>query len=53
MLFTIKSRDDLENSEGIASLKNQVEELRLQDELGKQNFQENMKKIIWTTYWHN
>ena len=46
MLFAIKTRDDLEKLEELASLQNQVEELRLQDKLGKQSFQENIKRVI-------
>ena len=38
MLYPIKNRDDLENLEELASSQNQVEVLRLQDKLGKQNF---------------
>ena len=45
MLFTITTRDDLEKLEELASLKNQVEELRLQNKLGEQNFHENSKQI--------
>ena len=44
MLFAIKNREDLENLKELASLKNQVKNFRLQDELGKQNFHENIKK---------
>ena len=46
MLFSIKNREDLEKLEEVASLKNQVEEVRLQDKLGNQNFPENTKKTI-------
>ena len=46
MLFAVKIRDDLEKKEELASLKNQVEEVRLQDRLGKQNFHENIKKVF-------
>ena len=45
MLYSIKNRVDLEKLEELASLQNQVEELRLQDILGKQNFHENIKKL--------
>ena len=44
-LFTNKSREDLENSEEPASRKNQVEDLRLQDKIGNQNFHQNVKKL--------
>ena len=49
MLFKIKIRDDLENLEELASLKNQVEDLRVQDKLGKQNYHEE-KKFIRTIH---
>ena len=45
MLNSIKNRKDLEKTEELASLQNQVEEVRLQDKLGKRNLHENMKKI--------
>ena len=37
-MFAIKNREDLETSEELASLKNQVHELRLQDKIGTQIF---------------
>ena len=45
MLCPIRNRDHLEKLEELASIHNQVEEIRLQDKLGKQNFHGNMKKI--------
>ena len=42
---SINTREDLENIEELASLHNQVEELRLQDKLSEQNFHENIKKL--------
>ena len=45
MLFPTKNRDDLAKLEQLASLQNQVEELRLKDKLGKQKFHEDMKKL--------
>ena len=45
MLYSIKDREYLEKLEGLASLQNQVKEVRLQDKLGKQNFHENVKKL--------
>ena len=36
----------LEELEELASLENQVEKVRLQDKLGKQNYHENIKKSI-------
>ena len=44
MLHSIKSREDLEKVEELASSQNQVEEFRLQDKLGEQNLQENIYK---------
>ena len=46
MLFAINNREDLENLNEVALLQDQVKAVRLQDKLGKQNFQEDMKKAI-------
>ena len=46
MLYSIKYREDLENLNELASLQDQVEVVRLQDKLGKQNFHEDMKKVF-------
>ena len=46
MLYSIKNVEDLENLTELVSLENQVKAIRLQDELGKQNFHENMKKLF-------
>ena len=46
MLYAIKNNDDLENLNKLISLENQVNVVRLQDKLGKQNFHEEMKKIF-------
>ena len=43
MLYSFKNREDLEE---LASLQNQVKEVRLQDKLGKQKFHENTKKNL-------
>ena len=43
MLFPIKNRKDLEKLEELVLLNNQVDELRLQDTLGKQNVHEKTK----------
>ena len=43
MLFAIINREDLEKSGELASLQNQVREVRLQDKLGKQNYHQNVK----------
>ena len=45
MLYSFKNKQDLEELEELVLLKNQVDELRLQDKLGKQNFHEHMKKL--------
>ena len=50
MLYSIKDREDFEIINELASLQDQVKAVRLQDELGKQNFHEVMKKIIRTSY---
>ena len=46
MLFSIKMREDLENLGELVSLKNQVEDLRLKDKLGKQTFHEILIKHL-------
>ena len=46
MLYSIKNRDGLKNLNELVSLENQVKELRLQDNLGKQNFHDNGKKSL-------
>ena len=46
MLYSIKDREDLENLEELVSLQDHVKVIRLQDKLGKQNFQEDMKKVF-------
>ena len=46
MLYSIKDREDLENLNKLASLQDQVEAVRLQDNLGKQKFPEDMKKLF-------
>ena len=43
MLFANRNREDLEKLKQLVLLKNQVEDLRLQDKLGKQNYHENLK----------
>ena len=45
MFFPIKDREDLEKLKELVSLQDQVNVVRLQDKLGKQNFHENMKKL--------
>ena len=46
MLYAIKNTDDLENLNELVSLENQLNVVRLQDKLGKQNFHEDMKRIF-------
>ena len=46
MLYSIKNIESLEEIEELASLQNQVEEIRLQEKLGKQYIQENTKKYL-------
>ena len=46
MLYPIKDRQDLKELEELASLQNQVNIVRLQDNLGKQNFHEDMEKVF-------
>ena len=43
MLYAIKDREDLEKSNELVSLQDQVKAVRLQDKLGEQNFHEDMK----------
>ena len=45
MLYPIKNVEDLEKLEELASLQNQVNEVRLQDKLGKQNYHYEIKKL--------
>ena len=46
MLFPIKNKEDLEKLEELASLQTQVNEVRLQDMLGEQNYHEDSKKLF-------
>ena len=45
-MHSVKNRGNLKNLNELVSLNNQVDELRLQDKLGKQNFHENAKKYM-------
>ena len=45
-MYAIKNNDDLENLNELVSLENQVNVVRLQDKLGKQNFHEDMKNVF-------
>ena len=46
MLYSIKTREKSEKLEELASLRNQAEEMKLQEKLGKQNFHENIRKVF-------
>ena len=46
MIFSIKDREDLQKINELISLKNQVQEVRLQDKLGEQNYHEDAKKLF-------
>ena len=46
MLYAIKNNDDLENLNELVTLQNQVKAVRLQDKLGKQTFNEDMKEVF-------
>ena len=45
MLYSIKNIEDLEKLNELISLKNQVQEVRLQEKLGEQNYHEDAKKM--------
>ena len=45
MYFPIKNRQKLKDLKELASSKNQVEELRLQDKISQQKFLKNVKKL--------
>ena len=46
MLYSIKNRKVLEKLKKLVSLNNQVDDLRLQDKLGKQNFCHDLIKVL-------
>ena len=46
MLYSIKNIEDLEKLNEAVSLQKQVQEVRLQNKLGDQNFHENMNKLF-------
>ena len=46
MLFPIKDRDDLQNLNDLVTLQNQVNEVRLQDRFGEQNYHEDFKNYL-------
>ena len=45
MLYSTKKREDSENLNELVSLKNQVNEVRLQNKLGEKNYCQNYRKI--------
>ena len=45
-MYSIENREDLENLNELVSLNNQLDELGLQDRLGKQNFLVNIEKVF-------
>ena len=45
-MFPIKNIEDLKDLNKLASLQNQVQAVRLQDRLDKQNFHEDIKKVF-------
>ena len=53
MFFSIKNGECFGNLEEVASLQSQVKGLRLQDKLGEQSYQDDMKKLqepLFVTY---
>ena len=44
-MFAINTREDSEKSEELASVQNQVQEVRLQDRLGEQNYHQTVQEI--------
>ena len=46
MLYAIRNIDDLQNIKKLASSQSHVKAVRLKDQLGKQNFFEDMKKVF-------
>ena len=44
MLYSNKNKEELENLGELASIKNRIKELHLQEKLGKQNFHESTKE---------
>ena len=45
-MFQIKIIEDLKDLNELASSQNQVQAVRLQDKLSKQNFHKDLKKVI-------
>ena len=46
MLYSIKNIEDLETLNETISLQKQVQEVRLQNKLGEQNYHEDVKKFV-------
>ena len=46
MLYSIKNVEELEDLNDLLSLENQMNEVQLQDKLGKRNFHHNTKKVV-------
>ena len=46
MLDSYKDKEDLEKLHELVSLENKIKAVRLQDKLGEQNVQENIKKVF-------
>ena len=46
LFYLIENVEELENLNEFVSLQNQVNEVRLQDQMGKQNFHGNIKKVL-------
>ena len=46
MLYSIKNVEELENLNELIPLQNQINEVRLQDKLGEQNYHQNTKIFI-------
>ena len=45
-MYSIKTREDLENGNQSVSLRNQIKALGLQNQFGSQSFHEDMKKLF-------
>ena len=46
MLYPIRNIEDLQNLNDAVLLQNQIQEVILQDKIGKQNFHEDMTKVF-------
>ena len=49
MLYSIKKMEDLQKLKELISLQNQLSEVRLQDNLGEQNYHQNTTKLFEPT----